>query len=156
MIQPGDTLYNIGYRLGVSIPRILAANPGVNPYDLRIGQILCIPACLPNQIARIIRPGDTLYKIAQEYNVSIASILEANPSVDPNYLRVGQRICIPRACPPGYSTYTVERGDTLSVIADKYSITVQALLAANPQITNPDAIAVGQKLCVPMISEEED
>ena len=94
-IQPGDTLYNISQRLEVSLERILAANPRINPYYLRVGQIICIPACLPNYTPRIIRPGDTLYKIAREYNVSVESILDANPGVDPNYLRVGQRLCIP-------------------------------------------------------------
>ncbi|MCH3964480.1 MAG: LysM peptidoglycan-binding domain-containing protein [Clostridium sp.] len=96
-IQPGDTLYSISQRLEVSLERLIAANPGINPYYLQVGQIICIPACMPSYTPRIIRPGDTLYKIAREYNVSIGSILEANPGIDPNYLRVGQRLCIPSA-----------------------------------------------------------
>lgn len=94
-IQPGDTLNTIANRLEVSLSRIIAANPGINPNYLSVGQVICIPACPPNHLSKIIQPGDTLYKIAQTYNVSIASILESNPSVDPRYLRVGQRICIP-------------------------------------------------------------
>lgn len=97
IIQPGDTLYNISQRLEVSIQRILAANSGINPYYLMVGQIICIPACPPNYTSRIIKSGDTLYKIAKEYNVSIISIIDANPGIDPNYLRVGQRLCIPLA-----------------------------------------------------------
>lgn len=95
VIQPGDTLYNISRRLEVSIQRIIASNPGINPYYLKVGQIICIPACPPNYTSRIIQPGDTLYKISREYNVSVESILDANPGIDPNYLRVGQRLCIP-------------------------------------------------------------
>lgn len=102
IVQPGDTINNIASRLGVGASRILAANPGVNPYNLSIGQTLCIPACPPDHTAYIIKSGDTLYKISQLYNVSISAILTANPSVDPNYLRVGQRICIPQACPSNY------------------------------------------------------
>lgn len=98
VIQPGDTLNLIAGRLEVSVSRILASNPGLDPYNLRIGQTICIPACPPNHTPVIIRPGDTLYKISQAYNVSISSILEANPGIDPNYLRVGQRLCIPQAC----------------------------------------------------------
>ncbi|WP_040205862.1 LysM peptidoglycan-binding domain-containing protein [Neobacillus jeddahensis] len=97
-IQSGDTLNQIALRLEVLVSRIMAANPGVDPYNLRVGQILCIPACPPNHTAKIIQPGDTLYQIAQTYQVTMESILEANPSIDPNYLRVGQRICIPSAC----------------------------------------------------------
>lgn len=106
-IQPGDTLDSIANRLEVSVSRILGANPGIDPYNLRVGQTLCIPSCPPNHTAIIVRPGDTLYKIAQAHNVSISSILKSNPGVDPDYLRVGQRICIPQpACPSNYLEVT--------------------------------------------------
>ncbi|HLT55232.1 MAG TPA: LysM domain-containing protein [Bacillota bacterium] len=97
-IKPGDTLNYIAFRLETSVSRIIAANPGIDPYNLQVGQIICIPACPPNHLPIIIQPGDTLYQLSQKYGVTIESILEANPSVDPNYLRVGQRICIPSAC----------------------------------------------------------
>lgn len=100
-VQPGDTLNTIAYRLETSVARIMAANPGVDPYNLQIGQTLCIPACPPNHTPRIIQPGDTLYAIAQAYGVTVESILEANPGVDPRSLRVGQRLCIPSACSGG-------------------------------------------------------
>jgi spore germination protein YaaH len=61
-VQPGDTLNSIAYRLEVSVSRIFAANPGVDPYNLRVGQMLCIPACPPNHTPKIIEPGDTLYQ----------------------------------------------------------------------------------------------
>lgn len=98
VVQAGDTLNYIAFRLEKSVSRILAANPGLDPYNLRIGQVICIPACPPNHRPLIIQRVDTLYQISQRYGVTIESILEANPSVDPNYLRVGQRICIPSAC----------------------------------------------------------
>jgi LysM repeat protein len=101
-VQAGETLSSIAMRLEVSLARIMAANPGVNPYYLQIGQVLCIPACPPHHTPKMIEPGDTLYHIAQTYGVTVASILEANPGVDPNYLRVGQRLCIPAATVPGH------------------------------------------------------
>lgn len=152
-IQPGDTLYDISKRFKVSVDKILASNPGVNPYYLGIGQILCIPACPPDTTVRIIQAGDTLYKIAQIYHVSVNSILASNPGIDPNRLKIGQHICIPFACPAGYMVYTVKSGDTLSAIARKYSVSVQSLMTANPQILSPNLLSVGQKLCVP---EEAD
>lgn len=96
-VQPGDTLNHIAFRLETSVTRILAANPGIDPNNLQIGRTLCIPACPPNHVSKVIKRGDTLYQIAQDYGVSVASILEANPGTDPNSLRVGQRICIPSA-----------------------------------------------------------
>ncbi|MFV3011672.1 beta-N-acetylhexosaminidase [Clostridium botulinum] len=106
--------------------------------------------CPQNQYSYIIKPGDTLYKIALAHYVSLASILAANLGINPSYLSVGQHICVPLGCPSGYSTYTVKSGDTLFSIAGKYSATIQELLAANPQITNPNAIFIWQKLCVPV------
>lgn len=44
--------------------------------------------------------------------------------------------------------YTVKKGDTLSEIAEKYSVTVEALVASNG-ISNPDRIAIGQELTIP-------
>lgn len=95
VIQPRDTLYNIAQKLEVSLSSILESNPGINPNNLRIGQTICIPSCPPDHDPYIIRRGDTLTKIARMHNVTVESILRANPSIDPNYLRVGQRICIP-------------------------------------------------------------
>ncbi|OCL03698.1 carbohydrate-binding module family 50 protein [Glonium stellatum] len=46
-------------------------------------------------------------------------------------------------------TYTVVKGDSLSEIAHKFNITVKELEAANPKITNPDDIRIGEVLNIP-------
>lgn len=45
--------------------------------------------------------------------------------------------------------YVVQRGDTLFVIAQRFNTTVDAILAANPQITDPDVIFPGQIIIIP-------
>jgi len=45
--------------------------------------------------------------------------------------------------------YTVRQSDTLFVIGQRFGVTVQQILAANPQITNPNVIFVGQRICIP-------
>jgi LysM repeat protein len=45
--------------------------------------------------------------------------------------------------------YQVQAGDTLSELAEKFSIPFKAILFANPEITNPDYIQVGQIIRVP-------
>ena len=49
----------------------------------------------------------------------------------------------------GTQTYTVKEGDTLSGIAAKYGVELDALIAANPQIKNPDLIYVEDKVTIP-------
>lgn len=48
--------------------------------------------------------------------------------------------------PPNTGTYTVQAGDTLSAIALQFNLTLDQLLALNPQITNPSLLEVGQVL----------
>ncbi|MEW6049266.1 MAG: LysM peptidoglycan-binding domain-containing protein, partial [Bacillota bacterium] len=52
-------------------------------------------------------------------------------------------------CPAGSTRYTVQPGDTLFFIAQRFGTTVPAILAINPQITNPNLIFPGQVICVP-------
>ena len=47
------------------------------------------------------------------------------------------------------SYYTVKRGDTLWGIANTYGVTLTALLNVNPQIKNPNRIAVGERVTLP-------
>ena len=82
------------------IEAIIAANPGLDPNRLQIGQTICIPMdtpspCPENTMSYTIRTGDTFYRISQVNNVSLDALLAANPGIDPDRLQVGQVICIP-------------------------------------------------------------
>jgi len=50
---------------------------------------------------------------------------------------------------PSPTVYTVKAGDTLSRIAAKFGTTVDAIVKANPQIKNPDKLALGDQLVIP-------
>ena len=50
---------------------------------------------------------------------------------------------------PGGKTYTVEFGDSLDSIAGKFGVSVEALEAANPQITDPNLIFPGEVINIP-------
>ena len=60
-------------------------------------------------------------------------------------------VATPAATPTPAATtqeYTVEAGDTLTAIADKFGVTTDAIVAAN-NIANPDLIQPGDKLTIP-------
>ena len=46
--------------------------------------------------------------------------------------------------------HMVKKGDSLYAIAQKYNVSLEELLQANPEITNPDVVEVGMKVKVPM------
>lgn len=53
---------------------------------------------------------------------------------------------------PTPQTYTIATGDTLSRVAKRFGVTLEALLAANPQIKNPDRLGIGDVLVIPSAS----
>jgi len=56
---------------------------------------------------------------------------------------------------PKQRTYTIKAGDTLLLIAKRYGVTVEAILAANKQIKNPNRIAVGDVIVIPTAAPSE-
>ena len=159
IIQAGDTFFSLARRFNTTIAAIQAANPGVDPNRLQIGQRICIPGtpspgpCPAGTFAYTIRAGDTFFSLARRFNTTIAAIQAANPGVDPNRLQIGQRICIPGMpspgpCPAGSFAYTIRAGDTLYALANRFNTTVNAILALNPGI-DPRYLRVGQIICIP-------
>lgn len=105
VIRSGDTFFSLAQRFGTTVEAIMTANPGVNPNALQVGQEICIPVappaptCPPGAFSYTIRAGDTLFSLARRYNTTVSAIIRLNPGIDPNNLRVGQIICIPRVEP---------------------------------------------------------
>lgn len=46
-IGPGDTLFSIAREQGVAVQEILALNPGIDPNNLRVGMVICLPLPRP-------------------------------------------------------------------------------------------------------------
>ena len=159
-IKSGDTLFLLAQRFNTTVEVITRINPGINPNNLRIGQIICIPGVTtppepscPNGFFHTVRPGDTFFRLSQQFGVSVEAIMRANPGVDPNRLQVGQKICIPGAVPPmppctnGFY-YTIRPGDTLFALSQQFGVGVDEIIRANPGI-DPNRLQIGQTICIP-------
>ncbi|MFD2703123.1 LysM peptidoglycan-binding domain-containing protein [Paenibacillus shunpengii] len=104
----------------------------------------------------IVKEGDTLYKLSQKYNVSLETMISANPQIaNPNELTIGMKVKIPSApvtTPPGNTiihSHTVVQGDSLWKLSKAWGVPLQDLIAANPQLKNPNVLLVGEKVNIP-------
>lgn len=100
-VRRGDTLYRIARRYGIE-PAMLAQINGVHDaHGLRVGRLLAIPApgvhryALSERRHYRVRPGDTLYEIAQRAGVEVKELMEANRVDDPRSLVAGSMLVIP-------------------------------------------------------------
>lgn len=104
-IRSGDTLFALARATGTTVAEIQRNNPGIDPNNLRVGQIICLPRlpdtqpppgeCRPTDRRYVVQPGDTYFRVAQRFGVTVAAIQAANPGIDPNNLIVGMIICVP-------------------------------------------------------------
>ena len=191
-VKKGDNLWSIAKRYNVSLNELYAAN-GLNKNSvLRIGQQIQIPveggSATVNTVSAdtyqptsynqgstnyTVKGGDTLSKIAKQYDTSVRAIKAANGKTS-DLIRVGEKLIIPvsgsssgsTATPSssstpsvsytapsatvstsGARTHTVKSGEYPATIARKYGMTTGELLALNG-ITDPRKLQVGQVLKV--------
>ncbi len=150
----------------MSLAALIAANPQITDPNLIFpGQFITVPTgpvsppIPPPGFNYVVQPGDTLFFIAQRFGVSLSALIAANPEIaDPNFIFPGQIILIPVAeelppPPSGGSVYIVQPGDTLFSIAQRFGVNLDELIAANPQITDPNIIFTGQFIIIPPLSE---
>ncbi len=122
-VKAGETLFSIGRLYGVSPWTIAYQNGLANPNYIRAGQCLRIPSCgctakyqggyryVPGRcdtyqkpaykppayaLRYLVKPCDTLFSIGRLYGVSPWAIARANGLANPNYIRAGQSLVIPR------------------------------------------------------------
>ena len=93
----------------------------------------------------VVKPGDNLYEIARRYGVPYTKIVRDNELSDPSRLAVGQTLVILR----GLRTHIIRPGESIYSISRIYGIPVRDILAANPQITSPNQLYIGQVINIP-------
>jgi len=92
-----------------------------------------------------VRAGDSVYKLATQYGITTNDIIFANQLSNPDRLAIGQALIIP----VNFFEYTVKRGDSLYLIARRYNTSISRILEANPSITVPSSIYIGQSIRIP-------
>jgi CSLREA domain-containing protein len=169
VVQPGDNLFRIALRFGLTVAALQAAN-GLTGTFIYVGQVLIIPGqggsvrnpppATPGPAGTyVVQPGDNLFRIALRFGTTVAALQAANGLGRSILIYAGQRLIIPGpgrtptpvASPtprPGSTTiHVVQPGETLFRIALKFRVTVSALQAANN--LRGTLIFPGQRLTIP-------
>ena len=95
-----------------------------------------------------VQKSDTVWALSQKYGVSVKSIESLNNiNQNSHLIFVGQDINIPGKTDSKVTKITVKSGDSLSVLAEKYGVSVNAIMKANN--LSSSLIIVGQSLTIP-------
>ena len=162
-VKAGDTLYSIAKAYEVGEEDIKAHNPMAGD-ALKIDQTIKIPVKEKSRpekkrkkefLSHRIKAGETLYAIARKYNISVATLREDNPEVNPQSLTIGESLWIRRAdmgqssaeeakeelqeyadnlskaAGDGYHYHVVQAGETIYSLARQYGITEQEFAELN-------------------------
>ena len=143
IVVSGDSLWSIAKKYNTTVDEIKNAN-NLNTNLITVGQVLTIPSSDELSDVYVVQSGDTLYKIAKQYNVTVKDLMDIN-NLTSNNLSIGQKITVPRSI--SENIYTVVAGDSLYKIANKYGITVDKLKSYNNLKSN--ALSIGQILKIP-------
>jgi len=126
VVQPGENLFRIGLRFGISWRDLMVAN-GLQSTYIYPGEVLIIPTGGAVVAAQSSAPA------AEAAQIPAAAPAQSEPST----------------ASTASSVYIVQRGDTLNLIASRYQLTVSELMAANG-LANPNLIYAGQALALPI------
>lgn len=93
----------------------------------------------------VVKDGDTLYKIAKEYDLKLIDVLKANPYVNVYNLQAGDELCLPTFPNSGMNmhgnikeeendAYVTQEGDTLNDLLEYFKTDYTTLFEFNPAL----------------------
>ncbi len=162
VVQYGDTLLKIARRYGITSPALRTVN-SLSSDTIYAGQVLFIPSPIPTTtktplpagyFTYVVQAGDQLRALAKQFGITLTALRTAN-NLTSDVIRTGQVLAVPPPQPtatprPAGSTYIVQAGDQLLVIARRFGLTLSSLRAANNLTT--DVIRAGQALFIPTVT----
>jgi len=94
--RSGDSLWSISRRFKTSVGALVRANRLNRRAPLTVGQVLVVPGhAASNRMTYTVRRGDSLARIADQHNVSVAEIVASNGMDPSETLRPGVRLVLP-------------------------------------------------------------
>ncbi len=156
----GDTLQKIAQKHETDLAALLTLNKMKLRDPLYAGRKILVPAGetagdggrIKTAEYTVVR-GDTLQKIAQKHETDLAALLTLNKMKLRDPLYAGRKILVPAggeetAGKRRLKKYTVQKGDTLFLLAKSSSVTIEELRRLN-KMTDTDVLRVGQRIQLP-------
>lgn len=179
-VKQGDTLYGISKQLNVSIAELQQWN-NLDGNQIELGQELIYylqeeqTQELPEEkseslvnrssgsenVFYIVKSGDSLYRIAQDHNMTVEELKELNNLTD-NNLRIGQRLAVKKQseAPPSvaefskestpqgvFSVYEIKSGENLENILSRFKMTENEFRMLNPKL-DTNRLPSGQQITI--------
>ena len=150
IVKSGDSLWSIAKKFGITVDELKKAN-NLKSNLLSINQVLTIPkgsSTEDNDDYYIVKKGDSLWKIANQFNTTVDKLKEIN-KLSTNDLSVGQKLLIKEKTPSTTknNVYKVKAGDNLYKIANMYNFSVDDIKKANN--LNSNLLTINQELIIP-------
>lgn len=147
-VQEGDMLSVLAVRFDCTVDQLRSWN-SLGGDTIRVGQELVVregdDVERPEAATYRVREGDTLGEIARRNGVSVQEIVAENAGLNPDRLRVGQRL---RIGPRRYRLlHRVQSGETLARIARRYQVRVRDVQRWNRRVS-PQRLPVGRNLVI--------
>ncbi|MBU2761643.1 LysM peptidoglycan-binding domain-containing protein [Acidithiobacillus sulfurivorans] len=169
VVHSGNTLSGLAQQAGVSVQNLMRWNHIHSANDLQVGEQLTVYGghatpvytAARRQRQLTVRPGESLWQIAQRAGVGITAIAHANHLTEQSVIHPGQVLNIPSetavaaisarqeraATQPRAATYIVRKGDTLWQIAQQYHVQPKSLIQWN-HLASASDIQPGSRLTI--------
>ena len=154
IIPRGATLSELAIEYNTTIARLVELNNISNPNLIYAGETLVIPIASQESNANgvktipyIVQSGDTLSKIAREFDTTVEILASINNISNVNLIFTGELLYVPtsNANDLSHTLYVVKRGDTLWGISRRFGVSISKIVMLN-RISNPNLIYPGNVL----------
>lgn len=132
LVKEGENIKTLASIFNVSPEELIRINNFYYGEGLRAGQEIIVPKNEEKYFnTYVIESGDSLYKIAEKYNINPTLLAALNGLEMEDYIYPGQELLIPRN---NYSYYITAEGDTIDTVSNVFKISKLDLLNQNETI----------------------
>lgn len=150
IVKSGETMKSIAKNYDISTRDLLRLNPDIGRKPKENTVIIVPNKNYGKQVIEsektltetyIVKPKETLFGISKKHNITIEELIQANPDLLHDGLKIGMHLTVPVAIESeesdstNYITHTVVKDDTVYNLTKKYEVSQENLMALNPALS---------------------